>query len=419
MPHPNIITGLDIGSTAVRIVVGQKIDSVEENGEPRLHIIGASEVPSVGVNKGVVTSIDDTVSAVSACLEKVERLTGVPIEHSFVSIAGPHILAQPSKGVVAVSKPDGEIKEDDVERVIEAAQAVATPPNYEIIHVIPRSFTVDGQSGIKDPVGMTGVRLEVDAQIILGLSSPIKNLTKAVYRTGMDIDDIVLSSLAASESTLTKRQKDLGVMMLDMGGTTTSLVVHEEGDVLYTSVLPVGSAHITSDIAIGLRTSIDVAEKIKLLYGSALPKDVSKREEIDLKELGDLQGGTVSKKHISEIIEARLEEIFDLANKELKKIDRDGLLPSGVVLTGGGAKLEGIVELAKKSFRLSASIGLPKDLTSSIDTISDPSFAVSLGLVMWGNQVEDSASIKNMVAKFSNVDAVAGKVKKWFQTLMP
>lgn len=412
MVRDDIITGLDVGSTAVRAVVGQRIKG---DGEGRFHLIGVAEVPSEGISKGVITSIEDAVSSISGCIEKAERMAGVPVEHAYVSISGVHVISQVSKGVIAVSKANGEINEDDVARVIDAAQAVATPPNYQILHVIPRTFMVDNQAGIKDPIGMTGVRLEVETQIIQGLSAQIRNLEKAIYRTGVDIDELVLSSMAAAESVLTKRQKDLGVALLNIGGTTTTMVVFEEGDVLHTFIVPLGSNHITADIAIGLRTSMDVADKIKLQYGSANPEDVDRKEEINLSEMSESEHESVSRKHVAEIIEARLEEIFQIADKELKKINRSGMLPSGVVLTGGGAKLPGVVDVAKKQFRLPASIGTPAGITSAIEKINDPVFAVAAGLVIWGTQ-QHKGNNTGLGAFSSDMGA---RVKKWFKSLIP
>lgn len=418
MAKEEIITGLDIGSTTIRVVVGQ----VNPN-DNKIHILGAAENPTEGVSKGSITSIEDAVSSISGALEKVERMTGIPVEHAYIGINGNHITSQDSHGVIAVSKSDGEIKEEDVERVIEAAQAVATPPNYEILHIIPRSFTVDNQKGIKDPIGMTGIRLEVDAQIIQGLTSQIKNLTKCIYRTSIDIDDLVVGVLASSESVLTKKQKDLGVAILNIGGATTSLLVFEEGDVLHGSILPVGASHITNDIAIGLRTSIDLAEKIKIEYGSALPDDINKREEINLGDLDSREEGIVSQKHVAEIIEARSEEIFKMADKELQKIDRSGLLPAGVVLTGGGSKLSGLIEVAKKEFKLPAALGYPLDLgTTPVDKVNDLNFSTAIGLLYWGvtlNSKDGRSAGKIKIPKFSSVSDATNSIKKWFKTLMP
>ncbi|HBV58311.1 MAG TPA: cell division protein FtsA [Candidatus Magasanikbacteria bacterium] len=412
--HQEIIVGLDVGSTAVRLAVGQLVPSGEKT---ELHIIAAAEAPSEGVHKGVVTSIEDVVSSISSCLERAERMTGLPIKSAWVGISGSHIISEESKGVIAVSKPDGEISEEDVDRAIEAARTVATPLNYEILHVIPKNYTVDGQVGIKDPIGMTGVRLEVDTQIIQGLSAQIKNLTKTVYRTGLDIDDLVLSILATAEAVVTERQKELGVAVLNMGGATTSLVIFEEGDILDIAVLSIGSEHITTDIAIGLRTSIDVAEKLKLDYGSALPKDIGKKEELDLFDLGEAEHEVISRKYACEILEARAEEILMKVDDIFKKLGRSGMLPAGVVLTGGGSKLPGLVELAKRKLRLPAALGYPLNLTSVTDKINDLSFASAIGLVRWGAMSAQSGSgkLENLISRFGSM----GKVKKWMKSMMP
>lgn len=415
MSDQEIIAGLDIGSTAIRLAVGQRLGE-----EEKIHIIGSAEVPAEGISKGIVSSIEDAVSAITGCLEKAERMVGRPIESAWVGISGSHIISQESRGVVAVARSDGEISEDDVARAIEAARTVVTPPNYEILHVIPKSFTVDGQAGVKDPVGMSGVRLEVDTQIIQGLSSQIKNLTKAVYRPGINIEDLVLSILATAEAVLTNRQKELGVAVINIGGSTTGLAVYEEGDIIQTAVLPVGSDHITSDIAIGLRISIDTAEKIKLEYGSALAEAVGKREEIDIGELEGKESNFVSKKYIAEITEARVEEIFSKINNELKKIDRSGKLPAGVVLAGGGAKLNGLVEAAKKQLRLPAGLGQPLAVTSAIDKVNDPAFATAIGLVIWGSQVSSQRGHKGLgqiLNYLPNFKGVAGQAQKLFKKL--
>ncbi len=414
MLKDSLITGLDIGSTTIRIVVGQK--SKQDN---KLKIIGATEAPAQGISKGVVVSVEDAVSSISSALEKVERMVGQPIEHAWVGISGSHIIAQESRGVVAVSKADGEIRPEDVDRVIEAARAVATPPNYEILHVIPKSFTVDSQTGIKDPIGMTGIRLEVETQIIQGLSAQIKNLTKCIYRTGLDIDDLILSVLATAESVLTNRQKELGVAVINLGGATTSLAVFEENDVVHTAVLPVGSEYITNDIAIGLRISIDTAEKIKIRMGSCLPENFKKQDEEKFSNIGGIEDGSFSKKQVAEIIEARTEEIMERVDKELKKIGKSGMLPAGAVITGNGAKLEGIVEVAKKNLRLPASLGYPQELISSLDKIGDLSFTTATGLVLWGSQLQGGGGHHFSPLRFASNNKAAGQIKKWIKSLLP
>ena len=416
MSKDNLITGLDVGSTTIRVVVGQL---VEPNNQ--LQIIGASEVVSNGISKGVVTSIEEATSSISSAIEKAERLCGFPVSSVWTGISSTQITAEVSRGVVAVSKSNGEISEEDVERAVEAARTVATPPNYEILHVIPRSFTIDNQEKIKDPVGMTGIRLEVEAQIIQSLSSQIKNFTKTIYRTGLDIDDLVLGILASSESTLTPRQKELGVVLVNIGGPTTSLVVFEEGDILTTKIIPIGSEHITSDIAIGLRTSLDIAESVKLEHGTVIVSDKDKRKDLNIGTTDEGKEEKVSKKYLAEIIEARVEEIFDKVDQELVKIDRSGMLPAGVVLTGAGAKLEGLTELAKKKLRLPASLGYPQEMITAIDKINDPSFATAIGLVKWGHELSQNKKglFKSMGKKLKSVDQVVDKVKKWGKSLLP
>jgi cell division protein FtsA len=415
-----IFTGLDVGTYSIRVAVGKLVSNSQ--GKDQVHIIGAIEAPSVGVSKGIITNLEEAVSSISRALEQAERITGVALNKAWVGINGSHIIAQESRGVVGVGRSDGEIREEDVERAIEAARTVATPTNYEIIHVIPKSFTVDAQRGVKDPVGMNGVRLEVDALIIQGLGSQIKNLTKAVYRTGLNIEDLVFSILATAESVVSERQKDLGVCVLNIGAATTSMVIYEEGDVLHTAVLPVGSGHVTSDIALVLRTSIEVAERVKLEHATCLPEEVTKKEEINLFEMGALEEEIVGKKFVADIVQARVQEIFGFVDKELKKIERSGMLPAGVILTGGGAKLRGIQETAKNTLRLPVTIGVPLGVTSVIDRINDPSMSTAIGLVLWGQRIRALGGRKGLggvLSKVGDVGKVAVAIKKFFLSLKP
>jgi cell division protein FtsA len=414
MARTQLFTGIDIGSAAIRVVVGQP----HPTGEG-LSIIGAAEGPADGISKGTITSIEDAVSAISATLEKAERMTGAPVEHATVSVNGPQIMSQDSHGIVAVAKADGEIKQNDIDRVLEAAQAVATPPNYDILHRIPRSFTVDNQHGVKDPIGMSAMRLEADAQIIQCPTAQMKNLEKTVYRTGVSIDDVVLGVLASAEACLTKRQRELGVALINIGLSTTSLLVFEEGDVLHTKVLPVGASHITNDIAIGLRVSIDMAEKIKVEHGTAVPDEVQKREEINLSELGG-EDTTVSCRQVAEIIEARVEEIFKMVDHELQQIDRSGLLPAGIVMTGGGAKLPGLTEVAKKEFRLPAAVGIPVGYTSAIEKINDPAFTTALGLASWAaGETPRHGMVGSLTERIGGVGETVSSMRRWFKSFLP
>lgn len=418
----DIIAGLDIGSTEVRLVIAQHKNTGE--GE-ELQIIGAVKTPSTGINKGAVKSIEDVTSSISACLEKAERLVGVPVDSVWVSINSPHIKCEKSRGVVAVSKGDGEISQEDVARALEAAQALSVPPNYEILHVIPVKFTVDNQGDIKDPVGMTGVRLEVETLIIQGLSSQIKNLTKAIFRTNLDIEDLVLSPLAAAEAVIGQKQKELGAALVNIGAATTSLAVFEEGELLHTAVIPIGSDHITADVAIGLRCPINFADRVKKEFGSAVPNNFDKKEEIDVSAIAQEEGvadeiSTINKKYLAEIIEARVEEIFEKVDDEFKKIERSGMLPGGVFLIGGGTKLANIAEAGKKKLRLPVSLGTNKKISAIIDKVNDTEYLNALGLIIWGDNLSAASSRKG--GKFGGkLDMGKGvdQVKKWFKALMP
>lgn len=411
-----LIAGLEMGSSAVRIAVGQV--STRVGGGSDLQMMALVQVPSEGVHKGAVISIEETVSSISNVLEQAEHAIGVPIEHVWVGISGMQTMFQKSKGVVAVAKSDGEIGPEDVERAIGAARTIATPLNYEILHVIPRTFAVDGQTGIKDPIGMTGIRLEVDTQIIQAPTAMLKNLTKAVYRTGVDIDDIVLSILATGEAAVTSRQKDLGVAIANIGGSTTNLVVYEEGDIMHLVVLPIGSEHVTNDLAIGLRTSIDVAEQVKVNYGQCISRDISKKDIIDLVSMGATVGEAANLKYIAEIVGARMEEILEKIDQELVKINRSSLLPAGVVFTGGGGKIGGLVELAKEKLKLPASLGFPIDVASVTDKINDLSFTSVVGLVKWGSLIQ-SGNVAKVGMRMKSVEKVTNQVKSWFKSLIP
>lgn len=416
----DIIAGLDIGSTEVRLVVGQRVDS--ENGD-KVQVIGAVSVPSEGINKGTVNSIEDVTSSISSCLEKAERLVGVPISSVWVGINGPHIKCERSKGVVAVSKSDNEIGRDDVERAIEAARALSVPPNYEILHVIPVKYIVDNQEDIKDPIGMTGVRLEVEALIIQGLSSQVNNLTKAIYRTGLGIEDLVLSPLAAAEAVISLKQKELGAVLINIGSSTTSIAVFEEGELLHTAILPIGSEHITADVAIGLRCPINLAERIKLEFGSANSEKFNKKDEVDISEIAheensDEDSRLVSKKYIAEIIEARVEEIFKKVDAELKKVDRSGMLPAGAFIVGAGSKLNDIVDVAKKELRLPACIGVNRTVSTIIEKVNEQNYLTALGLVVWGNQFLDNGSSRGVAIK-KTFDGVVGNIRDIFSKFKP
>ena len=418
MAKEQYITGLDVGTAYIRAVMGKL--SGEDNS---LNIIGAAEVESQGMRKGVLVDIEEAVSCISSVLEKVERMTGVPVQSVNVSVSGNHVTTHPSHGVIAVSRADGEISEADVVRCVDASQAISVPQNREILHVFPKYFTLDGQAGIKDPLGMSGVRLEVDTLIVQAGLPFVKNLSRSVMQAGLEIEDLVLAPLAASEACLSKRQKDLGVALIDLGAGTTSVAIYEEGDLLHASVVPVGAQHITNDLAIGLRSSITTAEKVKLTFGHTDLKAVNKNEEIDLSKFDPTETESVSRSYVVEIIEARLEEIFDLVNKELKNINRDGKLPAGVVLTGGGSRMPAIEAFAKKHLRLPASLGRPTGINTVIDKVDDPGFATAVGLVLWGQRFGQGGGFggRNMIGSMKRIFAhpAAQKAKKWLKSFLP
>jgi cell division protein FtsA len=420
MPREEIIIGLDIGTSKVKTIVGQK-----RRDEEKPLVIGLGVADSSGMRKGAVVDIEETIKAISTSVEKAEQSAGVPIEHAYVSIGGDHIFSQMSRGVVAVSRADSEISQEDVSRAINAAQAISLPTNREIIHIIPINFAIDGQEQIKDPIGMTGVRLEVDALVVHGLIPFIKNITKCVSEADLDIDDLVFSSLAASEAVLSYRQKELGAVVIDIGGGTTGMTVFEEGNAVYCAVIPVGAGHITNDIAIGLRTSIDTAERVKRDFGSAVSSEITKKENINLNQIDDNEEGAVSRRYLADIIEARLSEIFSMVDDELKKINRSRLLPAGAVLTGGGAKMPGIVDLAKEELGLPCQIGFPQELGGIIDKVDDPSFAAAIGLVLWGMSVSEERSwgisriLPTSLPHLLPSKEILNKIKKLGRSLLP
>lgn len=419
MSKKDIICAIDVGSSNIRTVIAQLVPPEEK---PR--IIGVGSAVSAGVRKGVIVDLEETVKSINDCVEQAERTAGTTVERAIVSVGGSHIFSQYSKGVIAVGKADGEVTEDDINRVISAAQAISVPPNKEILHIIPREYSLDDQKNIKDPLGMNGVRLEVDTMIVEGSLPFIRNLTKCVEQAGIVCDSLVLSSLASSKAVLSKRQKELGVVLVDIGGGTTSIAVFEEDDLLHVAAIPVGGNHITNDIAIGLRTSIEVAEKVKLEYGNALPNEIGKKENINLANIDPNEEGIVPRLHVSEIIEARLEEIFSLINKELRLIKKDKLLPGGAVLVGGTAKLPGAVDLAKNVLGLPAQTGFPMPLGGLVDKVDDPAFATSVGLVLWGLENYQTGKKGGSIGRITGnisvpMSETVTNIKKWMGKFLP
>lgn len=378
MPR-NIIMALDVGTSTVETVVAERIKGAG------LRLLGVGIAPSFGVRRGSVVDLEEAISSIRKSVGEASRAAGVHPKSAWVGVGGSHISVSSSRGVVAVSRADGEISPEDVRRAIVAAETfVVKNPNRDILHMIPRDFKVDHESGIKDPVGMHGVRLEVDT-LIMECSAPfLKNLVKVVEGSGVGVVDYVFGPLAAAEAVLTKRQKELGVMLLDVGAGTASFIVFEEGVPIHAGVVPIGGGHITNDVAIGFKINVDTAEQIKVAYGSCLPSDLPKRDVIRLAEFIPKDVSTYSRRELAEIIEARLCDILELVHKELKKIDRFQLLPAGVVLVGGSSMIPGMIELAKREIKLPVEIGIPR-VVEGVDEDVSSSLATALGILHWAS----------------------------------
>lgn len=421
MARKNTIVGLDIGTATVRAVIAEL---PKEGGVPR--VIGVGTAPSVGIRRGIVVQPEEVAKTVNIALSAAEHMAGVPAEEVTASISGTELFSQVAQGVVAVGKSDGEVTEEDLERLIEETQMrTVLSPNKEILHVVPQSYRLDDEANIKDPLGLKGVRLEVSALVIGTASNHLKNLTRSLELAGIGGHHFIAEPLASAEAVLSPKQKELGVVVVNFGASTTTLSVFEDGDLLHLAVLPMGGAHVTNDIAIGLRTSIEVAEALKREYGHAVPHEVNKKEEIDLGDFDSQETDLVSRHHIAEVIEARLEEILHYVNLELKGINREALLPAGVVLTGGGALIPGMVELAKRKLRLPAQIGYPKPLGGIIDQTDGPSFATMVGLLLLSvegsslGRSQSGGKDKILDAVPDQVKEMAGKLQHLFKRFLP
>lgn len=366
--------GLDIGTTTVRCVVG-----LMDPNAPNPSIVGIGEAPSSGMRRGTVVNITNVAHAIDAALENAERMSGYEIHHATVNINGAHVAAMESRGVIAVGAQGHEITQEDLLRVESAATVMQLPPNREIMQVTPRTYRLDGQENIRDPLGMSGVRLEVDAYVITALTPHLRNLQKAMEMTHTGVDRMVVSSMAASRAVLSDQQIENGVALIDIGGTTTNIAVFEEGDLQHIAVLPVGGVNITNDLAIGLRTDLDVAEKVKL-QAVMLGKSKEKQKVFTIKH--HKEELSFKLKDIDEIVEARCDEIFEQIDAELKKINRSGNLPGGVVLVGGASSMAGLADYAKKRLRLPARVRAAQSVSGLVDKVSTPEFATAVGLML-------------------------------------
>ena len=394
----DVVVGLDIGTTKVCAIIGRinEYNSVD--------ILGVGVSPSRGLRKGVVVNIESTVNSVATAIEKAELMAGIEVKSVFAGIAGGHIEGINSRGVVAVSSRNREISELEVERVIDAAKAIALPMEREVIHVIPQEFVIDNQDGIKDPVGMNGVRLEAEVHIVTGAVASAQNIVKSVNRAGYAVNDIVLEPLASAMATLKDDEKELGVVLIDIGGGTTDVLIYLNGSIWHTNVLARGGNHVTNDISIGLRTPVNAAEEIKRQWGIAVSGLVEPDEMIEVPNVGGRNPSRMPRQILAEIIQPRMEEIFFLVKEELDKKDFKDLLAGGIVLTGGASLLEGTEKIAEDVFRMPVRIGTPDGIHGLVEEVSSPEFATGVGLVYYGlNALPESFMENRGAGLFNNI----------------
>jgi cell division protein FtsA len=410
MGRQQIICGIDIGNSAVKTVIA------ELNRETlRPQIIGVGSAASNGLRKGVVFDMEETINNIHDSVSQAESMAGQQVHQAYVSVNGLHIRTQLSQGVIVVSRADSEITQNDIDRVIDAASTISLPPNREIIHAIPRAYIIDGQEKVKNPLGMKGIRLEAEVLLIDGLSPHIRNLAKCISANDIEVVEFVFAPLALSKSVLDKFQREHGVLSIDFGGGVSSLALFQEGDLIHTAILPVGSRHITNDLAVAFQTSMDKAEEIKCKHGFTGPE--LKKESIDLSDFLGEKDAIVPKKQIAKIIDYRVYELFDLISNEMKKLPRSYLLPAGVVLAGGGSNLEGFPALVKSRLKLSVNVGGDYALEGVSDRISDPAFSVAAGLVFWGAEAEFPSNKSGFSPRISTTGLK--KVGRWFKDFLP
>jgi cell division protein FtsA len=379
MPKNSYIVGLDIGTKKVAVIIGEVTE------EKKVEIIGIGTAESRGLRKGVVVNLDTTVDAIKKAQEEAELMAGVEIDAAFIGISGAHIKSFNSRGVIAVSGKNREIGREDIKRVIDQSKAVSIPPDREIIHIIPQEFVVDEQDGIKDPLGMNGIKLEVNVHIVTGATTSVQNLRTCVTRAGIEIEQVVLNQIATSSSVLTHDEKELGVGLIDIGGGTTEVAIFERGSLWYTSVIPLGGDNFTNDIAVGLRTPIPDAEKIKKKYGCVSHPLVEEQETIEVPTVGrGKKPRVLSRQLLADIIHPRAEEIFRLVDNDIKRMGYEKSLNSGVVLTGGTALLDGLEEVAEEIFDLPVRRGDPSGVGGLVDRVSTPDYATTVGLIQYG-----------------------------------
>lgn len=416
-----VVAGIELGSSKIATVLAQvAVDPV--TFDKSVSVIGVASSESRGIKKGQIVNIEEAVESAITSVEAAERMAGYNLDSAYVAIGGAHVYSQNSHGVVAVSDPNGEISPDDVGRVIEAAQAVSLPNSKEIIHILPREFSVDGETGVKDPVAMSGVRLEVDTHLVIASAAAVKNLRKAVGEVGVKIDGFVFAGLASARSVLTKTEKELGCVLIDIGGGTTSLAVYIDGSLAHSAEIPIGGQNVTSDLAIGMRVSLETAEKVKRAL-SANKKDLSdKATKLDLASLGVAEAGSYPAKTLVDgIIRPRLNEIFTMVRLELERAKALNRTPSGAIITGGAGMTVGVADAAKKALAMPVRLGKPRGVTGLVDDILSPDYATPLGLVLYGSDDEEvTSSAPGFVKKFKlPTKGMLGKLMESVKDLLP
>lgn len=400
-----MIVGLDIGTSKVVAIVGE----VNDNNE--LEIIGLGSHASRGLKKGVVVNIESTVQSIQRAVEEAELMAGCQIHSVYAGIAGSHIRSMNSHGIVAIK--DREVVEGDVDRVIDAARAVAIPADQKVLHVLPQEFVIDQQEGVREPIGMSGVRLEAKVHLVTGAVSAAQNIVKCIERCGLHADDIILEQLASSYSVLTDDEKELGVCLVDIGGGTTDIAVFTEGAIKHTAVIPIAGDQVTNDIAIAMRTPTQYAEEIKIKYACALRQLTSTDEVIEVPSVGDRPPRRLARQTLAEVVEPRYEELMSLVLAELRRSGYENLIAAGVVLTGGSAKMEGVVELAEEVFHMPVRLGVPQYVAGLIDVVRNPIHATGVGLLLFGQRSEQMQTSKRF--NDGGMSATFSRVKNWFQ----
>ncbi len=401
----NLIVGLDIGTSKVVAIVG------EIKPDAEIEIIGIGSHPSRGLKKGVVVNIESTVQSIQRAVEEAELMAGCEIHSVYAGIAGSHIRSLNSHGIVAIK--DKEVAQGDVERVIDAARAVAIPADQKILHILPQEFIIDDQDGIREPVGMSGVRLESRVHMVTGAVSAAQNIIKCVRRCGLEVDDLILEQLGSSFAVLSDDEKELGVCLVDIGGGTTDIAVFTEGSIRHTAVIPIAGDQVTNDIAVALRTPTHHAEEIKIKYACALTQLAAPDETIEVPSIGERPARRLSRQTLAEVVEPRYEELLSLVQAELRRSGFEDLVAGGVVLTGGSAKMEGLIELAEEVFHMPVRLGLPQYVTGLVDVVRNPIYATGVGLLLFGRNNRSTRARE--LPRGGGAKAVWERMKSWFQ----